>query len=384
MRCDAGLLQAYLDDALSPQECDAVTAHLSACAGCRQELSVLRTRSAAVGDRLAALTPSSYPSADPVRALARFRFETLPAHRTPWEAVRSSFTMVRHTFLNAKWRAATIGVAALLCIVALFSFAPARQAAADFLGLFRVRKFAVIPLDQAQQQKLEALARQAESGQFGKPTRVREPGKPQEVADPAAASKTVGFAVRVPVTLPAGAARKSFAVQSGPAVHYEMDRAMMQALLDATQVQGIALPPVDKVMIDVDVPFAATQEYAIGGGRLSIVQMASPQVNIPPGIDPAVVGEAGFRFLGMPDADARRLAQSIDWTSTLVIPLPTSVMQYREVTVDGVPGLLVEHRSEKTGRRSVSLLWQKDGVIHGVDATDIDPMVVMQVADSLR
>ena len=294
--------------------------------------------------------------------------------------------MTKHTLLNSRWRPVTIGVTALLCLVVLFSFAPPQwgQAAADFLGIFRVRKFAVIPIDQGQQAKLEALAKQAENGQFGKPTQVRQAGKPQPVTDLTEASKVVGFAVRAPTSLPSGASRKSLTVQSGPAVHYEMDRAMMQALLDATQVQGVKLPPVDKVTIDVDVPFAAEQEYAVGSGKLSIIQMASPQVDIPPGIDPVVIGEAGFKFLGMPDADARRLAQSIDWTSTLVIPIPTNVVQYREVTVDGVSGLLVEHRSEKTGRRSASLLWQKDGIIHGIDATDVDPLVAMQVADSLR
>jgi len=384
MKCDTGRLQAYLDDSLSPPERDAVAGHLAACAACREELSALQARSAAVGSRLAALTPASYPSADPARALARFHSETLSAQATPWEAIRRSLTMSKHTLLNGRWRPVTIGVTALLCLAVIVSFAPARQVAADFLGLFRVRKFAVIPIDQAQQAKLEALAKQAESGQFGKPTQVREPGKPQPVADLAAASKAVGFAVRAPATLPTGATRKSFTVQSGPAVHYEMDRAMMQALLDATQVQGVKLPPVDKVTIDVDVPFAAEQEFTIGNGTLSIVQMASPQVSIPPGVDPAMIGEAGFKFLGMPEADARRLAQSIDWTSTLVIPLPTNVVQYREVTVDGVSGLLVEHRSEKTSRRSASLLWQKDGVIHGINASDIDPLVVMQVADSLR
>jgi len=386
MRCDTGRLQAYLDDSLSPPERDAVAGHLAACAVCQEELSALQARSAAVGSRLAALTPASYPSADPARALARFHSETLPAHAMPWEAIRRSFTMSKHTLLNGRWRPVTIGVTALLCLAVLFSFAPPQlgQAAADFLGIFRVRKFAVIPIDQAQQAKLEALAKQAESGQFGKPTRVREPGKPQPVADLAAASKAVGFAVRAPTSLPNGATRKSFTVQSGPAVHYEMDRAMMQALLDATQVQGVKLPPVDKVTVDVDVPFAAEQEYTIGNGTLAVVQMASPQVSIPPGIDPAMIGEAGFKFLGMPDADARRLAQSIDWTSTLVIPIPTNVVQYREVTVDGVSGLLVEHRSERTSRRSASLLWQKDGIIHGINATDVDPLVVMQVADSLK
>ncbi|MCU0500850.1 MAG: hypothetical protein MUC51_03625 [Anaerolineae bacterium] len=384
MKCDTGRLRAYLDDALPSPERDAVAGHLAACAVCQAELSVLQARSVAAGSRFAALTPASYPSADPVRALARFRAETLPAPATPWAAIRRSLTMTKHTLLNGRWRVATIGMTALLCLAVILSFAPARQVAADFLGLFRVRKFAVIPIDQAQQAKLEALAQQAESGQFGKPTQVREAGKPQPVADLAAASKAVGFAVRAPAALPTGATRKSFTVQSGPAVHYEMDRAMMQALLDATQVQGVKLPPVDKVTIDVDVPFAAEQSFSIGNGALSILQMASPQVSIPPGVDPAMIGEAGFKFLGMPDADARRLAQSIDWTSTLVIPLPANVVQYREVTVDGVSGLLVEHKSEKTNRRSASLLWQRDGVIHGINATDVDPLVVMQVADSLK
>jgi hypothetical protein len=248
-----------------------------------------------------------------------------------------------------------------------------------------VRKFAVIPIDRAQQQKLENLARMAEGGRFGEPTSVREPGKPQPAADLAEASKAVGFAVRAPATLPNGASRAALTVQSGPAVHYEMDRATMQALLDATQVQGVQLPAVEKVTIDVDVPFAATQDYSIGIGKLSVTQMASPQVNIPPGIDPVAIGEAGFKFLGMPDADARRLAQSIDWTNTLVIPVPTDAVQYREVTVDGVSGLLIEHRAGTGDRyRATTLLWQKGGILYAVEAENVDPLVAMQVADSLR
>jgi hypothetical protein len=114
------------------------------------------------------------------------------------------------------------------------------------------------------------------------------------------------------------------------------------------------------------------------------MQMTSPQVNIPPGIDLTAIGEAGFKFLGMPGADARRLAQSIDWTSTLVIPVPTNVVQYREVTVDGVPGLLIEHRAGASGRRAASILWQKNGILYGIEGRDVDPLVTMQVADSLR
>jgi len=292
--------------------------------------------------------------------------------------------MLKETFIHGRLRPMAIGAAALACLLILFSFAPVRQAAADFLGIFRVRKFAVIPIDQAQQQKLESLAQQAEDGRFGQPITVREPGRPQPVADLADASAKVGFAVRAPAALPAGATRISLTVQSGPALRYEMDRAIMQALLDATQAQGIKLPPADKLTLEIDVPYAATQEFALGEGRLAVTQMSSPQVNIPPGLDLVAVGEAGFKFLGIPDADARRLAQSIDWTTTLVIPLPTNIMQYREVTVDGAPALLIEHRAESNGRRTASLLWQKNGVIYGITTRDLDPLVAMQAADSLK
>jgi hypothetical protein len=293
--------------------------------------------------------------------------------------------MFKGAFGTLRLRPLAVGAAAVACLLVLFSFAPVRQAAADFLGVFRVRKFAVIPIDRAQQQKLENLARMAEGGRFGEPTSVREPGKPQPAADLAEASKAVGFAVRAPATLPNGASRAALTVQSGPAVHYEMDRATMQALLDATQVQGVQLPAVEKVTIDVDVPFAATQDYSIGNGKLSVTQMASPQVDIPPGIDPVAIGEAGFKFLGMPDADARRLAQSIDWTNTLVIPVPTDAVQYREVTVDGVSGLLIEHRAGTGDRyQATTLFWQKGGILYAVEAKNVDPLVAMQVADSLR
>lgn len=292
--------------------------------------------------------------------------------------------MVKETFTHGRLRPMAIGAAALACLLILFSFAPMRQAAADFLGIFRVRKFAVIPIDQTQQQKLESLAQQAEDGRFGKPVTVREASKPQPVADLAEASRLVGFTVRTPAGLPAGATVKSLTVQSGPALRYEMDRAVMEALLAATQAQGVKLPAVDKITLEVDVPLVATQEFTIGAGRLAIVQMTSPQVHIPPGIDLTAIGEAGFKFLGMPDADARRLAQSIDWTSTLVIPLPADVVQYREVTVDGVPGLLIEHRAGTSGRRAASVLWQKNGIVYGIEGSGVDPLVTMQVADSLR
>jgi hypothetical protein len=336
----------------------------------------------AIEGRLVALEPASYPLADPTRALARFRAETLSERPTLWVSIKRSLDMTKNMFWSGRWRPLTIGAAALVCVAILLSFAPVRQAAADFLGVFRVRKFAVIPIDPSKTQQLEELAKLADQGQFGKPTVTREPGAGRQVADAAEAAAMAGFAVRAPASLPAGVQGPEVRVTDGPAIHYEMDRAAMQALLDAAGIQDVTLPDVDNVAINVDVPKMVSMKYTAGGGTLTLVQLPSPQVDMPAGLDPVTLGEAAFKWLGMPDEDARRLAQTIDWTSTVLIPLPTDVAQAREVTVDGVTGLLLEDNSRARG--DSLLMWQRGDMVYGVDGKNANSDLLLQLADSLQ
>jgi hypothetical protein len=287
-----------------------------------------------------------------------------------------------------RWRPVSIGVSAVVILAILLSFAPVRQAAADFLGLFRVRKFAVIPVDAAKGQQIETLAQMAGEGRFGTPTFVRQPGSEQAVGDAALASALAGFTVRVPSVLPNGTGAPEIQVADGPAVHYEMDRAAMQALVDAAGIQGVTLPDVDSVTVDVDVSKMVRLAYRIPsanlnfGANLTMMQLPSPQVALPEGIDPVTLGEVAFRWLGMPAEDAQRLAQSIDWTSTIVIPLPTNIGRYREVTVDGATGLLLE--SSDDTKHSAALVWQRDDIIYALNGEGIDSELLLQIADSLQ
>jgi hypothetical protein len=92
----------------------------------------------------------------------------------------------------------------------------------------------------------------------------------------------------------------------------------------------------------------------------------------------------GLQILGIPTADAQRIAQEIDWTSTVIIPLPTDVGRSQEVTVDGATGLLLEEsRQGRPGRNSV-LVWERDGILYSVDGQDMDPSLLIQAGDSLR
>lgn len=386
MKCDVGLLQAYADGALAPAESAAMVQHLAGCAGCQGELAVIRQRSTMVAARLAHLEPSSEDVPDPARELVRFRSRAGLPQPTLWNTIRGDIEMTTKNLFTGRWRPITIGLTALICLAILFSFAPVRQAAADFLGIFRVRKFAVIPVDPAQAQRLESLAQSLEDGTYGKPTTVREAGKPQPVADAAEASAAAGFAVRVPTALPDGTTLASFTTQHGPALHFEIDRATMQALLSAAGVEGASLPDVEQITADVDVPMMVAQEYSVGSSsKLAVVQVPSPEVTMPPEVDPTALGQLGLQALGMPADDARRVAKEIDWTSTVIIPLPTDIGRSQEVTVDGVTGLLLEEtrQNRRSGRGSV-LVWERDGIIYSIDGENVDPSLLIQVGDSLQ
>lgn len=383
MTCETGQLMAYRDGALPPEEQANLESHLAECAVCQRELASLRQRAEVVGGRFRSLDPQPPEMPDPGRALARFR-ETLGQgpSPSPWNTFKGRFEMVKQTMQRDRWRPATIAVTALILVAILFSFAPIREAAADFLGVFRVRKFAVIPVDPAQLERLEDVASLMEAT-FGQPTMLREPGAPQAVADAQEASALAGFSVRVPTALPEGAYLREFTVATGPAMRLEVARDTAQALLEMADLQGVRLPPGDTMVVEADVPALVFQEYRLGTGRFSIDQLPSPTATLPTGLDPAMLGEVLLQLLGMPVEDAHRVAQTIDWTSTLVVPLPTDVARFREVGVDGVTGLWLEEQSDRYPP-SVTILWQRDGVIYMVNGGNLQPSLLLQIADSLQ
>jgi anti-sigma factor RsiW len=383
MRHDQGQLRAYLDGELSPGESDALVEHLTGCERCRTGLKELRLRSASTASRLDHLpVPPGAPDAH--ASIVRFHRSrgSEAAHTDPWTTLQRSIEMSKQTLINPRWRPVTVALTVLLTLAVLFSIAPVRNAAADILGLFRVRKFAVIPIDPSQVARLEELAQQAE-GLLGEPTVVREPGEEQMVSDAAQASAAAGFNVRLPSALPSAAGLTSFTVQTGPAMRFEAERTMVETLMQAAGMSSGGLPPGDKIAASVDVSAIAVAEYSIGRGRLTLIQAPSPAVDVPEGLDIVALSQAGFQLLGIPGEEARRLATTIDWTSTLVIPLPTNMAQAREVNIDGTSGLLVQESGDEPNPEKM-LLWEREGIVYAVNAFGLENATILSIADSLR
>jgi len=273
----------------------------------------------------------------------------------------------------------------LLLLVGLFSLGPVRQAAADFLGIFRIRKFAVISVDTTQLDKLEDLGSLLESGWLGEPTVLREAQDLGQVATAAEASALAGFAVRAPQRLPDSWTAGPLSVATGPALRLAVERELAVSTLEAIGVQGVQLPDVAEMTIEGDVPVIVDQHLAGQGASIELVQAPSPTVKLPEGVDPTQLGQALLQVLGMPEEDARRVARTIDWTSTFVIPLPTNVASFYEVEVAGHSGLMLVEAEESGARLPDSvLLWQAEGIVYGMLGQNVATSDLLDIANSLR
>jgi hypothetical protein len=97
-----------------------------------------------------------------------------------------------------------------------------------------------------------------------------------------------------------------------------------------------------------------------------LAQMPSPTVDAPPDLDVAQVAEVGLQLTGMTADEARAYSQTVDWTTTLVIPIPRSGHEYRPVTVDGVTGYLIYRMSDDGAPARYSVVWARDGMVYGL------------------
>ncbi|GAB4506214.1 MAG: hypothetical protein Kow00123_03520 [Anaerolineales bacterium] len=363
MHIREGMLRAYLDEQVTPEEKRQVEAHLRACEACRERLQRLeanRDRAAAAMSDLQSTPTARLPH--PSTALARFRQRYgIHEHQEGRKA-----SMTKQGALR-RWRPVWIGLAVLV-IASLFVFyPPLRTAASDFLGVFRVRKFVAVPINVAalENPTFENLLQSAFSDQL---TVTKEPGPATPVASPEDASAALGFAVRLPSALPQGyPAQPSMSIQGEFGFRARVNMDYVLAVREALGKTDVPIPPgLDGAVLDVTVPKILAANYASERGWLTVVQAMSPEVQLPPNLDLQQIGEFGLRLAGIPTAQARAMAAAIDWTNTLIIPVPLGYASYQEVTVAGAHGVFLED-SATEGARHGLLVFQKDGIVYGLE-----------------
>jgi hypothetical protein len=112
------------------------------------------------------------------------------------------------------------------------------------------------------------------------------------------------------------------------------------------------------------------------------MQMPSPTITAPPGLDIPKIGEAYLQLMGMSPEEAASFAQTVDWSTTLVIPIPRYGTTYREVPIDGVNGTLIVQESEDRADQYL-MVWVKDGILYSITGPG-DGSSALRLANSLE
>lgn len=303
-----------------------------------------------VMERLSALAPQANEFPVPAgRALGQLH-KSLDSRR-PQAPV--GFMRSRQSTMSK--RVLAVGATAVLAVALLLAVFPsARAAANDFLGLFRVEKFAPISITPQQLALLNQL--ESEGLNPGEMVMTKEPGDPQQVSTADEAAAYAGFPVR---TLDTDIVAPETFVMSDAAGYLVVNLDGARKIVEAVGVDPALLPDsLDGARIDVSMPPSVQQVFADG---LVFMQGRSPYVNYPADADPTVLGEALLRVLGMDPDAAHQMAASIDWTSTMLLPIPQEFATYSQVRVDGTDGIAI---TPVDGTSEAAVLWQKDGMVY--------------------
>lgn len=304
------------------------------------------------------------------------------------EKLRAQEAPVRATW-PARLTPTLAGAFALAVIAALFAFPSVRASAQAMLDMFRVRKFAAVPFDKSRIEKLQQLDKDRMFMVFDKSQTVHEPGPPQIVASIAAASSAAGFHVTQPSYLPAGLTADTIRVDGPGEAKLSVSEAKLRALLDALDLQDVQVPAgLDGKEIEVrKSPVVIQQFHGSGRLRAALIQSNSPEIGVPAGLDVARLAEIGLRILGLDAGEARRVATTTDWRTTLLVPVPFNASTFRQVTVHGNQGLMITTSGKDSQgdqrREGTIVLWSEGDKVYAVQG-NLTGKDLLQMVESVQ
>jgi hypothetical protein len=283
-------------------------------------------------------------------------------------------------------------LAATAALVTVFAVPSVRAAAMAFLDMFRVVNFAAVPVDEQAMQRLVGKqygVTQLLGDQFQV---THEPGPPTSYANATEAGAAAGIHVQLPTWMPVGWSidQAAFKVQDAQAARITVDTTKLEQVLTSLEIRDISIPPgLNGKTATVEVHPTVVASWTRDRQHVAILESLSPQMQFPAGADLATLGEIGLRILGMSSSDAHRSAQNIDWRTTMLIPIPPNATSFKEITIKGSTGLLIEAAPRKPPTdglpplRNEILLWAADGVVFAAEGT-VGPDELVEIAQTLQ
>jgi hypothetical protein len=388
MHPNEGQLRAFLDNGLSETDLTRMQAHFDICPACRQNSETMRLRLGQVQSALVALDPVPQEGVSSAQD-ALFHFEA-------YSSTKEKIPMFQKLFAP-RFRIAWAVLIITVVLAAAISLPPVRAIANDFLGLFRVQQVSVVPFDPLNLPENLSLDEQGITQLMADNLKTETLGQAQEDVTAAEASSLTGFPVRLPSSQVLAGEPLKLSVEPGTRLSFKVDLPRIQAVMEEAGFGDIKLPKeLDGTTVKAELPMIVTALYGEYGKDTAsqdpdetaswcyvctvLVQLASPTIETPAGIDLAAIGKAYLRLTGMSAAEADSFSQTVDWSTTLVIPVP-NFASHETVSVDGVNGILIQQNPELT--MQYMLIWAKNGIVYALNGYG-NRETALAIANSLK
>ena len=384
-----GQLRAALDGELDADELK----HLESCTQCQSRQKFLEAQIRLTAERFLFLSSEDDSALSTSTAWKKFNQRKLTQKETNMFRKLFAFPIVKY------------GVPVVLVFALILAIPGARAFASELLNLFRVQQVSVVPVDFTGMEQFQGATGNDISQLISDSiTMTKKPGDPVTVNNADEASQMAGFDVRVPQN----ATPSRISVMSGSSFTLTIDRDKAQALLKEAGRSDLVLPQeVDGAKVSVTIPSSVSvafgtcpepsnksegeremqREMNTSGspGRLYadciiLAEIPSPEVSAPASLDVAKLAQVGLEFSGMSADEAAAYTKTVDWTSTLVVPIPKNAATNQQVSVDGVTGTLIERPADDAPQ--FALLWVKNGIIYAIGGLGSNSQKALEIANS--
>jgi hypothetical protein len=370
------VLRAFLDHELNQEEQKHTNEHLAACSFCISRLEALHQQEELVQEKLDLLVPDVSVSYSHHQALEKHLNRNKEQNK------------MKNWLKHPAWIAASLVVIMAVSLV----FPPVRALASDLLGLFRVEQVKVISFDPALLQQMDGMQGSDDQIQAFMEQNVVavQDGEFTQVDQLDQAIELAGFTPR----LPAQSELVSLGVMGTTQYEITIDTALWNSILQGLGQESALIPSdLDGKVISVLVPAAITagvgdcsemaQTNDVNptelGDCIVLVEMPSPEVSTPDGLDVPKLAEAMLQITGMSADEAAAFSQSVDWATTLVLPIPNGEgVSSSDIAVDGVTGTLVTDSNND----AFTLIWVRQGMLYGISGTG-NPQNAVDLANTL-
>ncbi len=213
-------------------------------------------------------------------------------------------------------------------------------------------------------------------------TVTQPPQKPQLVPDAATASGLAGFSAH----LIAGETPAALMVRSTIVAQLKLDRDRLQSIIDEAGRSDLRIPSsVDGAVIGIRVPAGIMASYGNCGDSVArwtgqppragtapedatcvtLNELPSPTVSAPQDLNPAELAQVGLQFAGLSPTEAANFTQTVDWTTTLVMPVLHGQNSYEKVHIAGNDAVLLRPARPGDSER-FTLVWVDNGIVYSL------------------